>query len=251
MRSYLRFAISVVVTIAVALTGVGMAAAVEDSGKESYESKTERISEQGNGVGDLDVNPSRYDNKELLQLLFAGIGPIADSNPEIVNQLGFDPNRPKVDSEQLSSLIEEFLDFYPDFDKQVRDRLSSGNPKIVEIGLVRLTEAYQDFLEVHYAEDLKQLQSSHAYTTAAKGCTSAGAKVCVIAYAGALVNAGIYANVAVATMAVLAVAVVATLGVVTWYLEDDKTEAMGTRIERESMVATMAKVLHIELSAVD
>jgi hypothetical protein len=51
-------------------------------------------------------------------------------------------------------------------------------------------------------------------------------------------------------MAVLAVAVIATLGVVTWYLEEDKTGAMGTRLERENMVAELAKVLHAELRVV-
>jgi SdpC family antimicrobial peptide len=249
MKRCLRLIITVVTTVAVMLTGVGIATA---SAQDPSLREPAEI-EQNSGVVDpasTKIPVTKYDDYALLQLLFAGVGPIADENPEILNQLGFNPKRPEVDIEQLNALIKEFLEFYPQFDVEVRDRLASGKPRSVEVALKALTAQYHAFLEANYAAALEESQEHVSRQAAAKGCNSAGAKVCVIAFAGALVNAGIYANVAVATMAVLAVAVIATLGVVTWYLEEDKTGAMGTRLERENMVAELAKVLHAELRVV-
>lgn len=171
-----------------------------------------------------------YTDAEVLQLLFDGTGPVAEENPELLERLNFAEDRPAADPEMLDEVIEVYLDYHPTFEQDVLDPLTSGNPELVEVALVELTDTYFEMLEDEY--EVSELPAAEA-----AGC-GAGAEVCVVAYAVAFVNAGVYANAAVATMAVVALAVVPSA--VSYLMAPDTAD--GELVKTE-LVASLTRAL--------
>lgn len=143
-----------------------------------------------------------YTHEEILQFLFEGTGKVAKENPELLERFNFNKDRPMADKEVLGKVIDEYLDYHPDFEGKVVSPLTSGDPKQVEAALTNLTDTYFDFLEDEYGVESVPIKVSPQ-----KGC-GPGGKVCVVAYAVGFVNVAVYANAAAATMAVIGLYVV-------------------------------------------
>ncbi|WP_407319280.1 hypothetical protein UQW22_02545 [Isoptericola halotolerans] len=182
---------------------------------------------------------NHYSDEEVLEFLFAGVGPIAEAHPEAVDALGFAEVRPEVDREELDRLIEDYLEFYPQFSKQVRPAVLSGDPLRVEQGLRLLSKKFASLVEERTAGEAKDQFDESGSVSLQSVCSGPGGWACTIAYVVAVVNGAVYANVAGATMAVAALAVL-------WvYLEDGESMAMGdaTAFEIQHRTAILTDAL--------
>lgn len=183
-------------------------------------------------------NLSKYSDYQVLQLLLAAQGPVADKHPELKQLLGFDPKKPHTDERALAAVIKGYLKYNPNFHTETSLPLQSGNPQAVEAGLRTFSTSFTNFVQYstkkHQATASKAEMEKYRETTAqanGRGWLWMGAYVAVYANAAAVANAVVYANAAVATFAL------ATLAVVVWYLEDESPS--GTSFEKEHFVKTM------------
>lgn len=163
---------------------------------------------------------------EIAELLFAGTGPIAEDNPEIVKRLNFDPSFEAPPREDLLEFVKLYLSYHDTFNEEVAQPLSSGNPQVVEEALQTFGLTYMAFLE----EEL-EIDVSNPVGPQCDG-TACGVTMQVVAAAA-------YATVAVATFALGVVVVVP--GVVTYLMEG---EGEGTtELERRELVAQLTESL--------
>ncbi|WP_017587666.1 hypothetical protein [Nocardiopsis ganjiahuensis] len=156
---------------------------------------------------------ARYSQEEVLQLLLAGQGPIAEANPELLDTLGFSAEKPHTDEEALDQLISDYLTYEKDFEEKVAVPVRSGDPQKVEAALVALSESFMGFLDAP--------ADNTSNSSAASGWTYQGVNVAIYANAVGVVNVAGYTNAGVATLAL------ATLAVVTFYLEDEDAGQNG------------------------
>lgn len=174
---------------------------------------------------------ARYSDAELLQLLLAGQGPIAETHPDLVRLLGFDVNKPHTDETALNFIIDDYLSKTPEF-RRYAVGFQSGDQ-------VRVQRALRDFSISfnHYVKSLPQQNDSQSgeFSAQASGWFWMGAYVAIYANAVGVANAVVYANAGVATFAL------ATLAVVTWYLEDGTP--VGSELERNKLVTGLATSL--------
>jgi SdpC family antimicrobial peptide len=171
-----------------------------------------------------------YSDNDVLRLLLAGTGPIAEKHPALVRQLGFDPDRPLPPKRKFNRLVNDYLAFDAAFHKTTVPALLSDDPLRVDAALRSFSVTFVHFLE---SKGLT-MQSTSKFDAQARGWFYKGAYVAVYANAVALANAGVYANVAAATNAV------ATL-VITWFYLPDYSPK--TQFQRDGLVADLTDAL--------
>lgn len=177
-------------------------------------------------VKELESGIAAYSDLEILELLLAGVGPIADANPEIVTEyLGFDPDRPEVNQIALEQLVADYLEFEPEFRSQVVPGLSVGEPLAVEHALLTFTESFHAYLET--------IDTS---TVSSGSPTGRGGWAWAMAYVAVAVNGVVYANAAVATLALVAGAAVVVVVVVPGYLKGEKDGASASSLGSQEMI---------------
>jgi SdpC family antimicrobial peptide len=174
---------------------------------------------------------AQYTDAELLQLLLAGQGVIADTHPELKQMLGFNPEKPHTTVEALNQVISGYLAAHPGFHESTAVPFHSGDP-------VRVDAALRDF-SVSFIEWAKSTQPAGSSGTQAQAQASGwfymGAYVAIYVNAVGAANAAVYTNAGIATNAL------ATLVVVTWYLEDGSPSGSG--IERDAFVNALTSAL--------
>ncbi|NIH71688.1 hypothetical protein [Auritidibacter ignavus] len=168
----------------------------------------------------------KYSDQEVMQLLLAGQGKMAEENPDLIAYLGFNEETPHTNEENLNEIIADYLAYEPNFVDNVRTPLASGEPHEVEEALVYLSNSFAEYLETLEA-DMPDAET--------QGICDGGAEICTTAYAIAVVNGLVYANVAGATAAV------ATLAVTWVYLMDP--EGDSTQLERDLLTVKMIEAL--------
>ncbi|GAA3374562.1 hypothetical protein [Streptomyces racemochromogenes] len=182
---------------------------------------------------DAAKNTAEYSDTDLLRLLLAAQGPIADAHPELKRMLSFDPAKPRTDDEALDRVIAGYLAAHPGFHEDTAAGFHSGDP-------VRVDAALRDF-SVSFNKWLGQTSrpagdgAGPAGVAQARGWFWMGAYVAVYVNAVGAANAVAYTNAGVATNAL------ATLVVVTWYLEDGSPN--GSDIERDAFVDALTSAL--------
>ncbi|WP_017609226.1 hypothetical protein [Nocardiopsis xinjiangensis] len=218
-------------TVASLVLGVGGVVAVPATAGTAPNSVQQQVTEQNPGRAELkeDLSPiADYSDQEILQLLLAAQGPIAEDHPELPRLLGFDEEKPHTDTEGLAVIIDEYLKFEPDFDELVSQPLQSGDPDEVDRALMAFTGSFMEFMEVS-AEELGDGWEEQA---SGAGWTWQGANVAIYANALGVANVVGYTNAGVATFALAAVAVVKL------YLDDSGPQGAG--FEREHFVNEFA-----------
>ncbi|WP_157865001.1 hypothetical protein [Streptomyces prasinopilosus] len=170
----------------------------------------------------------KYTDAELLQLLLAAQGPIAEAHPELKQMLGFNPDKPHTDEEALNQIITQFLAAHPGFHENVAVPFYSGDPVRVDAALRDFSISFNKWVE-ETAEPSPNGEAQPA------GWFWMGANVAIYVNAVGAANAVAYTNAGVATNAL------ATLVVVTWYLEDGSPTGSG--IERDAFVEALTSAL--------
>ncbi|MCX5069003.1 hypothetical protein OOJ91_24470 [Micromonospora lupini] len=173
----------------------------------------------------------RYTDSELLELLLAAQGPVAEQHPELVRILGFDPAKPHTDDAALDAIVTAYLKHDRDFHEATAKPLQSGDPTRVNEGLRVFSVSFNEFIR---AQGGNAVSGKSTFTTQA-GWFYMGANVAIYANAVGVANAVAYANVGVATFAL------ATVALVTWYLEDGS--AAGSQFERDILVNAFTDAL--------
>ncbi|GAA0397645.1 hypothetical protein [Streptomyces luteireticuli] len=173
---------------------------------------------------------AKYSDAELLQLLLAAQGPIADAHPELKRMLGFNASKPQTDQAALKKVIKGYLAAHPEFHKKMAVPFHSGDPVRVDAALRDFSVTFNDFLK----KNGQPVNTGKAQVRAA-GWFYMGAYVAIYVNALGAANAAVYTNAGVATNAL------ATLVVVTWYLEDGKPSGSG--IERDAFVGALTNAL--------
>ncbi|MEZ0167024.1 hypothetical protein AB2L27_19905 [Kineococcus sp. LSe6-4] len=216
--------------------GVSPSIALADGKSTSaHEKSVNNTVEKKNAKGIL-PKKDKYSDEDVLKLLLAGQGPIAQKHPDLLNQLGFDPNRPMTDPAVLDNLVQLYMDYHPEFSNEIRRPLETGDPRAVERALIRLTEKYREF-----AQDVLGINSDEMVQ--ARGACDGGAKACTVAYIAAVANGAVYANVAGATFVFVAAAAVFVVGPVAYL--DDKTDPYQrmTSMEKDIVTLNLAKAM--------
>ncbi|MBE1460496.1 SdpC family antimicrobial peptide [Nocardiopsis terrae] len=170
---------------------------------------------------------AHYSQEEILQLLLAGQGPIAEAHPDLLDTLGFSPEKPHTDEEALDQLISDYLTYEKDFEEKVAVPVRTGDPQKVEAALVALSESFMGFLDA-------SADNTGSSPTAA-GWTYQGVNVAIYANAVGVVNVAGYTNAGVATLAL------ATLAVVTLYLEDEDASQNG--FEKQHVINELTEAM--------
>ena len=169
-------------------------------------------------------NIAKYNEKEVLQLLLAGQGPIADHYPEAEKALGFKEDRTHASKAEVDRLVDLYLRYNPQFESTILERLLSEDPTIFERALI---EFYEDL--THFLRNEVGVVASKEGNT--KGRSQFFGRVNV--NNGVVVNIGVHANVAVnvnvlqhANVAVVAVAAAAiAVAVAVIYLDNQEMSA--------------------------
>lgn len=183
--------------------------------------------------------PKEYEDGEIVKLLLAGQGLVAKDNPQVVEDLGFDPERPVADPQELQVVVDEYLAYSADFN-EIRNTLESGDPRLVESGLVSFTEDFQAFVEnEHGLQTDDKTPSAHTQNCDGSACVN----VAAVANAAAAVNGAVYANVAGATFAVAAVAVIFVVGPVAYLADPDDPQNEMADFERDIITTSITDVL--------
>ncbi|MFK8851375.1 hypothetical protein [Streptomyces sp. Ac-502] len=173
---------------------------------------------------------SKYSDRELLQLLLAAQGPIADAHPELKQMLGFNPSKPHTNEEALGKIITGYLAAHPEFHEKMAIPFHSGDPVRVDTALRDFSVTFIDYIK----KNAQPANSSRAQAQT-RGWFWMGANVAIYVNAVGAANAVAYTTAGVATNAL------ATLVVVTWYLEDGKPASTG--IERDAFVDALTSAL--------
>ncbi|MFI1302348.1 hypothetical protein [Streptomyces sioyaensis] len=173
---------------------------------------------------------AKYSDAELLQLLLAAQGPIADAHPELKRMLGFNAAKPHTNEEALSKIITGYLAAHPEFHKEMAVPFQSGDPVRVDAALRDFSVTFNEFIKKN-----AQPASGGKAQAQASGWFWMGAYVAIYVNAVGAANAVAYTTAGVATNAL------ATLVVVTWYLEDGRPA--GSDIERDAFVDALTSAL--------
>ncbi|MDG4534755.1 hypothetical protein [Streptomyces sp. AV19] len=173
---------------------------------------------------------AKYSDEELLQLLLAAQGPIADAHPELKRMLGFNASKPQTDEAALNKIITGYLAAHPEFHKKMAVPFQSGDPVRVDAALRDFSVSFNEFIKKN-----GQPVNTGKVQARAAGWFYMGAYVAIYVNAVGAANAAVYTNAGVATNAL------ATLVVVTWYLEDGKPT--GSDIERDAFVDALTSAL--------
>ncbi|MEU8892905.1 hypothetical protein [Streptomyces sp. NPDC048442] len=174
----------------------------------------------------------KYSDQDLLKLLLAAQGPVADAHPELKQMLGFNPDKPHTDDGALTKVIAGYLAAHPDFHPDMAVPFHSGDPVRVDAALRDFSVSFNKWLK----ETAQPVDSGKPQAVAqAKGWFWMGAYVAIYVNAVGAANAVAYTNAGVATNAL------ATLVVVTWYLEDGSPTGSG--IERDAFVDALTSAL--------
>ena len=171
----------------------------------------------------------RHSDRDVLELLLAGTGPIAEKHPLLVERLGFNPDRPDTDPRLLHKFISQYLKYDADFKYAVREPLASGDPARVEAALIHLSVKSLDLLERDYGLVVSQGQDASA-----AGTIGAWRRVALTAYVAA--NFVVYVNAGIATNALVALVVVPAY---VSYLMDPRS---GAEIEKEEFIKELTLV---------
>lgn len=221
-------------TAASLVLGVGGIAAVPATAGTASSGSSQQVVEQNPGRAEIkeSVAPiASYSDQEVLQLLLAAQGPVAENHPELPRLLGFDEDKPHTDTEGLVQVIDAYLEFEPEFAALVAEPLQSGDPDEVDRALMDFTESFMEFMEV----SADQLGDGWQEQASGAGWTWQGANVAIYANALGVANVVGYTNAGVATLALAAVAVVKL------YLDDSGPQGAG--FEREHFVNEFATAL--------
>ncbi|MFF5333496.1 hypothetical protein [Streptomyces sp. NPDC013181] len=173
---------------------------------------------------------AKYSDTELLQLLLAAQGPIAEAYPELKSMLGFNPDKPHTDEDALNQIIAGYLAAHPEFHETSAVPFHSGDPVLVDAALRDFSVSFID-----YVKENGEPVEGEGPEAQPSGWFYMGAYVAIYVNAVGAANAVAYTNAGVATNAL------ATLVVVTWYLEDGSPSGSG--IERDAFVAAFTSAL--------
>ncbi|MEI7030935.1 hypothetical protein [Streptomyces pratensis] len=219
-----RIAVATAATCCILVSGAGFAAA---SAHETTSTRQESRAVLIEGSEGISI-PASHTHEEILQLLLAGQGPIAEANPDLVRMLGFAEDKPHTDEEALAQVIGQYLAFESDFDEKVARPITSGDPQKVNEALTAFSKSFMDFVgaEAEKPGNAAPQDSGWLYQ---------GAYVAIYANAVGVANAVGYANVGVATFAL------ATLAVTWFYLEDEDPAMSG--FERDQVVGQVTEAL--------
>ncbi|MCX5204974.1 hypothetical protein OG897_26400 [Streptomyces sp. NBC_00237] len=174
----------------------------------------------------------KYSDTDLLQLLLAAQGPIAEAHPELKQMLGFNPDKPQTDEGALGKVIAGYLGAHPNFHQEMAVPFHTGDPVRVDAALRDFSISFNKWLKA----TSQPVEGKKPEAVAqAKGWFWMGAYVAIYVNAVGAANAVAYTNAGVATNAL------ATLVVVTWYLEDGSPTGSG--IERDAFVEALTSAL--------
>lgn len=179
----------------------------------------------------------KYSDGDVLKLLLAGQGPVADDNPELLRYLGFAANRPMTDPEILDELVVDFLEYYPEFSEEIRAPLESGDPRQVEHALMDLTTVYEGY----YLETYEVRLNTGDYGMAGCGWAVACAYVAVTGLAVA--NGAAYATVAGVTFVFVAAAAVFIVGPIAYLDDKNGVDSRATALEKDEITLRIAEAL--------
>lgn len=84
----------------------------------------------------------KYGDVEMLELLLAAQGPIAEDHPELKTILGFSESKPKTNEDALAKIISAYLAANPDFNKVVSLPFQSGDPDRVDEALRSFSKTF-------------------------------------------------------------------------------------------------------------
>lgn len=173
-------------------------------------------------------------------MLFAGIGPLAESNPRLLNLLGFAQERPAPDARKVDELITDFLKFYPGFETEILPKMKSGNATDVEAALKHFTHRFEDYVRATTPVKPAKTKGEQVSTN---GTFVTNTEVAV--NGAAVANVILYANVGVATFVLVAGGAVVVALVVVSYLSDGSSmvDSTATKLERQTAVAELTKAL--------
>lgn len=155
-----------------------------------------------------------YNDREVLELLLAGTGTIAEDSPRIVDVLGFAPDRARISDADLREVVDAYSAYNPDFRAEVLPGLTSGDPDLVQASLGEFYASVVDFFKTDpvFAE---------ARTVAGKKpVVSTNATGQAVQNVNFVVNVNALLNVNVAAVAIAGAAVFAVAYVWTRYLDD-------------------------------
>lgn len=168
---------------------------------------------------------SNYSQRDVLELLLAGTGPIAAANPSLERTLGFSPDRPAIEPEALKTVVDAYNTFNPSFASKMLPRLTSSDPVIFEKAVLDFYANVQKFIESETPESANQSGDQQRLNAAA-------AKGTVNVNTGVNVNIGMNIQVGLnvlyvqhAGAAVIAVAAALVLVLVVYL--DDKSMNSG------------------------
>ena len=88
----------------------------------------------------VEVQASVYSDEDVVGLFFNGSGPLADANPEIVKALGFGEGNVGLTDDEVRELAADLNAEIPDFNAEITQKITSGDPFLVEEGVVVLED---------------------------------------------------------------------------------------------------------------
>lgn len=158
------------------------------------------------------ANLNAYSQREVLQLLLAGEGVLADNNPGIVESLGFHPDRAPIEMETLDIVVDAYAAFNPTFQSDLMPYLTSGNPKAVTHALKEFYTTVISFWETDpiFEEARTLAQETSGFELAGRGVANVNVNV----------NVNVNAAAALAVVVVVVAGVVAVAAVAVVYLDD-------------------------------
>lgn len=108
------------------IASTGQMASATDSATDSATVSVESNPSRATAIGVNQI--SKHSDREVLELLLAGKGAIAQATPKIVDVLGFAPDRAQISDDDLALVVAAYLAFNPGFREQVLPGLTSGRP---------------------------------------------------------------------------------------------------------------------------
>ncbi|MBT2486646.1 MULTISPECIES: hypothetical protein [unclassified Microbacterium] len=213
-RALPKTLLGVVLTGALTASTGHMASATENA-SESATVSVESNSSRATAISADQI--SKYSDREVLELLLAGKGAIAEANPKIVDVLGFAPDRAEISDEDLALVVDAYLAFNPNFRDQVLPGLTSGAPNVVSESLGNFYKSVVEFWETDpiFAEAREVVGDEPLVTTNATGQA--------VQNVNFVVNINVLANINVAAVAIGGAVVLAFAYVYTRYLDDPNT----------------------------
>lgn len=184
------------------------------------------------------ASTTEFSDADYLELLLAGQGDLVEANPELFEMLGFAKNKPSVDSEELQIVISDYLEFDPNFRKDIIRGITSSNPARVDKSLQVFAKKFEDFLILKTGTNPTKHMRGMIEPYAGK--TRVEVNFWGVANFAGAVNVAAWSNVAVATLAVLVAGFVpAYIG----YLPLEGSDWSDNKLEREAQIAKLTSAL--------